>query len=152
MRVSDLDQWSSALTNYLSHHIDAEHEALSAYQTLEHASDDVLVAHLVRSIIADETRHHQLFIEMRSALATGLVDREASPLAHLGGLKADAPRTRELTEQLLEIENEDLRELGELRHRLGEVADTRRWIPLVEMMELDTKKHIKMLMFILDLT
>ncbi|WP_373070977.1 hypothetical protein [Gemmatimonas sp.] len=152
MRVSDLDQWSSTLTTYLSHHIDAERDALSAYQTLEHASDDTLVAHLVRSIIADETRHHQLFVEMHSALATGLVDRNASPLAHLGDLSRSEPGVRELTEQLLKIENEDLRELGELRHRLGEVVDTRRWIPLVEMMELDTKKHIKMLSFILDLT
>jgi erythromycin esterase-like protein len=54
------------------------------------------------------------------------------------------------TKHLLEVEREDAKELKALRREIDKVEDTAWWDILIEAMELDTKKHIKILEFIRD--
>ena len=53
----------------------------------------------------------------------------------------------ELTDELLEKEEEDVKELKRLQRELREVKDTSLWSLLVDLMERDTQKHIAILKF-----
>ena len=72
------------------------------------------------------------------------------PIPSLQGLKADRERIMATTEQLLEAERADARELKRLAKKLKDVRETTLWALLLELMQDDTSKHIKILEFIRD--
>jgi hypothetical protein len=53
----------------------------------------------------------------------------------------------ELTEQLLQSERADAKELHRLAREMKDVKDTTMWGLLVKLMEMDTAKHIEILEF-----
>jgi hypothetical protein len=61
---------------------------------------------------------------------------------------ADAAHAVDLTDQLLEREQADARHLHRLRRELQTVADATMWPPLVELIERDTAKDVKILDFV----
>lgn len=150
MGVSDLEQWSTCAHD--THHIDAARDALSVYEALEAAGDDSLAAYLVRSIIAGETRHHQ--VAHRSMYCTRHRPRRSKCLAARPSRRPRSERPECSLHHRATTRHRKRRPPRNWRsaHRLGEVADTQRRIPPAEMMELDTKRHIKVSSFILDLT
>jgi hypothetical protein len=53
-----------------------------------------------------------------------------------------------MTKRLREFEEDDARNLVQLRKRLKPFADTTIWTLIVELLQLDTKKHITILRFL----
>ena len=120
--------------------------ALDAYAEVRSDATGA-VAYLIDMILADEVRHHQMFAELANAIAPSgraVADASAVPLPTPIDEDKRIPmlmRTREL----LEAERKDEHELKELQHELRPVRDRTIWPLLVEMMALDTEKHMKML-------
>lgn len=150
MRNTDLDAWAHHLGAHLGTHIQSERESLDAYQDLESRTDGTLVGYLIAMIIQDERNHHRLLSDMRDALMSGFLEPSPNPLTH--ELEDDETQAtlREITERMLSVERHDLKELREMRSDLSSVADTKPWVALVDVMEADTQKHIKLLSFILE--
>jgi len=88
-----------------------------------------------------------------SALAHSLTSRvqlglEASPIPGIDFLTSDRASILTATRELLANEREDLKELKLLRKELRDSKDVTLWSVLVELMELDTMKHITTLRFV----
>ncbi len=96
----------------------------------------------------DEARHHRLFDEWRNALQSNAEFREVEPqVPHMSRSKK-AEAVREAAREFLEVERADERDLHRLQKSLKTVKDTTIWSLLVDMMELDTKKHQLILEFL----
>ncbi len=63
-----------------------------------------------------------------------------------------APPVRDLTDQLVRREQEDLGELKKLQRTVRDLKDTTLWSLLVNLMRHDTEKHIDMLRFVREHT
>jgi bacterioferritin (cytochrome b1) len=55
---------------------------------------------------------------------------------------------RDLTDELINRERADLKELKKLQKDVSDLKDTTLWSLLVELMQRDTDKHIAMLRFV----
>ena len=75
---------------------------------------------------------------------------EEEPIPSLHGLRADRLRIDAVTARLLDAERADAKELKKLAKNLGELRDTTLWGLLVELMQDDTAKHIRILSFMRD--
>lgn len=139
------------LVALLDRHGREEGAILAEYQRLADDSQPAAVRYLVGLIMEDERRHHHVMEEIANAVAwRGFDGTEPPPqVPDLDGLHASA-ELREQTKKLLDFEERDARELRELRKSLRDFADTTLWALLVDMMILDTEKHVRMLRFILD--
>lgn len=137
------------LSKYLGHHLEAEAAALAAYERFVEGREDV-VGYLVRLVLADEHRHHELFAEMRNALESSIAWRQIEPRVPSARIDAhDAAELLETTEALLDLERADAAELARLRRRWSRQGEERRlWALLVETAELDTRKHIRILEYL----
>ena len=147
-----LSVWAQDLIDHLSSHMDSEREALRAYGDVIEQTSDARVALLVRHILEDEIRHHQQFADLRDRLRDEAEGRAV--LVRRDGAAPDPTTSRALltqTEDLLALEREDRKELKSLAKRLRQVEDTAWQSVLVEAMELDTQKHIKLLEVVRDL-
>jgi hypothetical protein len=72
------------------------------------------------------------------------------PIPSLRGLRADRDRVIDVTERLIEVEQSDAKELKTIAKELKDVYDTTLWGLLIELMQDDTAKHVKILRFIRD--
>lgn len=147
----EITAWAQRIVNTLQDHMDSERQALTEYGRLAVASPDGHVRFLMDLILQDEVRHHQLFAEMMAGLRREIEQRGD------GGLPAiqpvhDPDLLRAQTKMLLDLERDDIKELKALRKELSKVEDTSWWSVLVEMMEADNEKHIRLLEFIRDQT
>jgi hypothetical protein len=59
-----------------------------------------------------------------------------------------SPAVRDLTDQLIDRERADLKELKELQKDIRDLRDTTLWSLLVDLMQRDTDKHIAILRFV----
>lgn len=144
----DVDAWARQLADHLQWHMDTEREVLRSYGHMAEETSSDHVRYLINLILDDEVRHHRLFAEMVAWLRAESESRnpmEPSLPSARGVVEADL---KAKTEELLEIEHEDARELEALKSELDAVADTRWWRALIETMEHDTKKHIGLLEYI----
>ena len=102
-------------------------------------------------ILDDEVRHHQIFDDLSASMKAQLDHNyDEQPIPSLRGFHADEFRIKRVTDELLRIEREDLRELKEFSKQLKEFRTVSLWTFLIELMLDDTKKHIKILEFIRD--
>jgi rubrerythrin len=142
--VIHLAEWAQELIDRLSEHMDSERDALTAYQALVEQADDPRIRELAAQILDDEVRHHRRFDEIRAGLREEVEQRlpSASPTR-----LTDQQRGELLarTEQLLDLERDDVKELQQLAKRLRKVEDTAWRAGVVESMELDNRKHILLL-------
>jgi hypothetical protein len=101
---------------------------------------------LVELIIEDEERHHALMArlaqEAREAEEAdgNTVVPQFSP--------GDVDRLLEPTERFLDAERDDRRRLRALASALKPLRDTNVWPLVIELMELDTRKHIRILEYL----
>ena len=144
----DLSVWSQELINYLTAHMDSEREVLRSYAALAENTEPGHVRYLIELILADEVRHHQLFGEMINALRAEMDQRDISPRLPDARPGAISEELLAETRRLLKLEKHDGQDLKRLRRELDKVDDTRWWSVLVDMMSLDTKKHVLLLQFI----
>lgn len=137
--------WPEEIRDRITEHVATEHDVMLQYEKLAEETPAEDVRFLMRVVLDDERRHHRWFRELRNSLEAAIELREVGP--SIPAVKNDpvGPDLLEATEQLLEIEREDARELKALRKALEPVQDTTLWSLLVEIMEHDTQKHIAIL-------
>ena len=145
-------EWELDIYQHVASHGKTEGEILDEYQRL--ADDEEIppaFAYLARIILEDEVRHHRIFDDLAENMRQMVeesVDR--SPLPSLRGFHTDRVRIQRMTEQLLQVERSDERELKDLAKRLKDFDKVTLWGLLIELMLDDTRKHIKILKFIQD--
>jgi rubrerythrin len=137
------------LSSYLGDHIEAEEHSLRSYEELVEGRGDDAVSYLVRLILADEERHHEIFTDIQATLEGRMHWRNPEshlPSLHLAG---DVDALLATTVELLRLEKADFRELRRLRRAWRRKPGERgMWALLVGTAELDTKKHIRILRYV----
>jgi rubrerythrin len=148
-RLAGATRWEQGLFIHLTEHVRDEREALEAYVAAADATDSKALAYVVKLLIEDERRHHMLFQEMAESLKHDAEFRPGDPsIPRLDFKKVDRGAVRELTDQLIEREKADLRELKKLKKSVRDVKDRTLWPLLIDLMQRDTKKHLAMLRFV----
>ena len=142
-----LSAWEHELYEHLTAHMEAEAILVSRYEDLAQAAGGH-VAYLLKLIMEDEARHHRLFDEWRNALQSNAEFRAVEPQVPHITRSAGAERVRSAAREFLEVERADERDLHHLQKSLKDVKDTTIWSLLVDMMELDTRKHQLILQFL----
>jgi hypothetical protein len=146
------EEWEDSVYEHLSSHGQVEGEILDEYQQLANDEDmSAAFRYLARMILDDETRHHQIFDDLAATMRVLREDGgDEPPVPSLRGFHADRHRITRVTNHLLDIERQDLRELKEFSKELKELRKVTLWSFLIELMIDDTQKHIKILEFIRD--
>jgi hypothetical protein len=104
--------WEQEIHDHVSGHVVTEGAILDTYQRLaEDPSGSPAFRYLADLILADERRHHQLFNDLAESIRQSAQLRDDEPIPSLHGLKADPERIMATTEQLLETERADARDL-----------------------------------------
>jgi rubrerythrin len=137
-------EWWARISHRFSTHVREESAFLTQYEQLAGQVGDAGIEFLLRMILEDERRHHLLFEEMTAA-AIGGTDAVPAPPA------PDPEMARTLlepTERFLEAERDDQTQLRHLRKELKPLRDGTLWSLMVELMEIDTEKHIRILEYL----
>jgi len=141
--------WARELHAHLTSHVDIERGMLEEYRSAAEASSSKAFEYLVNLLIEDEMRHHRLFLELADSLETISLTPGADPqVPYLDFNRTNKEAVLDLTETLLEKEQQDALELKRLQRELGDVKDTSIWGLLVDLMQRDTQKHIAILKFV----
>jgi len=150
--ITGASVWEQELYDHACDHVAAEGAILEEYQRLaEDQSGSPAFRYLANLILADERRHHQVFNDLAESIRQmGELRLEDEPIPGLHGLRSDRERINAATERLLAAERADAAQLKQFAKRLKEVRETTLWGLLVELMQDDTAKHIKILSFIRD--
>ena len=140
--------WEQALYEQLTSHEREERELLVEYEKAAASSPSAAVRFLTGLIVEDERRHHSLFRDLASTLRHDVELRPEPaaipPLDHLG---SDAALV-EVAARLIKHERADRRNLRRLARELTGGIDTTMWPLLVDLMRMDTEKHIVILDFV----
>ena len=147
--IHDLTAWAETLIQTLQAHMDNEREALTQYGELADNAPDDHVRFLMRMILEDEVRHHSLFAEMINNLRAEIEQSDPSGLPNIRRTE-DRAALLAKTKELIELERDDVKELQGLRREITKVEDTAWWAVLVDAMEMDNLKHIRLLEFVRD--
>jgi rubrerythrin len=133
------------LVELLTTHARKEVAILERYRRFAAEAASPAARYLVKLIVDDEERHHRLLAELANAIAW----EGQSPVPSVPD--AFASRDEALvaeTQALLDAEGADSRELKRLQRRLEPFGDATMWPLIVDLMLLDTQKHIEILRFI----
>jgi hypothetical protein len=151
-RLVGATEWEQAMYDLLSRHGAQEGAILAEYEQLaDDQESSAAFRYLARMIMTDEHRHHQIFNDLAEALRQMTELRaDDEPIPALRGLRADRDRILATTERLLEVEHEDAKELKRLAKEMKDYRETTLWGLLIDLMQDDTAKHIKILEFIRD--
>ena len=148
-RPVGLSVWEQDLLDTITGHIANEGDMLSEYDDLAgHSTGHVRF--LVELIGDDEARHHKLFEQWASALRAFPFESDSPDALPALHREDDPERVLSAADRLLFVEKADDRELKRLRKELGDVEDTTLWALMVDLMRLDTAKHIRILEFLRD--
>ena len=135
-----------AVVEFLADHGEAEGANLARYQRFADEASAPESRYLVRLILEDECRHDGLLVEMADAVAWGFVDTGATPvIPDLSHLDAGNEALADETQRLLDAERKDRVELRRLRKRLRQFTNASFWKLIIDLMVLDTDKHIQIL-------
>ncbi len=143
--------WEREIFQHLRHHVAEEQRLLEEYIEASRETASKALSYLINLLVADERRHHELFLQLAESLeneAEMRIENPAVPRLDLD--QENRAGVLEMTDRLLAREETDLRELKHLRQELKAVKDTTLWDLLVELMERDTSKHIAILRFARD--
>jgi hypothetical protein len=133
----------------LARHGEDEGAILSRYQRFAEEASAPETRYLVKLILEDERRHHDLLVEMANAIAWGLIDKSTEPvLPDMTHRDAGNAVLAEETQSLLRAEERDRAELKQLRKRLRPFRNVSLWELVVDLMILDTEKHVQILQLI----
>jgi len=125
-------------------HVRAERHVLDDYANFVERTKDPGIRFLIEQIVADERRHHELFI----ALANDSVassDTDAPMIPAPDPTPDEAAGLLEATSEFLAIERDDREQLRWLRREVSAAGSESLWPVLLEIMETDTAKHIRLL-------
>jgi hypothetical protein len=134
------------LVDLLVRHGSQETTLLADYEKTAVTITDPAARYLIELIMDDERRHHRLLSELASAMAWDTMSRVEHSVPPLGwNLDEDLCAA---SRRLRRYESQDRRELRALRRRLSPFKDTTVWSLVIELVLLDTKKHITILKFL----
>ena len=138
--------WDEQALAHIESHIETEEKAEEAYEAFAR-SNDPQVRYLAQLIAADEHRHHRMLAEIANSLRARVSEtKDTSPTAPTVPLTPEASAELSAhTQRLLAMEEHDVGELNRLRRELRSDRSASMWPLLVEIMELDTEKHIRIL-------
>ncbi|HET7652215.1 MAG TPA: hypothetical protein VFK42_04205 [Acidimicrobiales bacterium] len=142
-------EWWATITHAFQAHVREESQFLDEYEKLCESLTDPGTRFLVELILEDERRHHQLF-ERMSATALGEASGEEATPPPPQLTPEDAARVLPPTERFLAAEKEDRHHLAELRKQLKPARDDTLWELIIELLELDTAKHVRILEYVRD--
>jgi hypothetical protein len=140
--------FEEALLAHVSQHVDAERAVLAGYVELAESSPDEYVRYLASLILDDERRHHQRFVELRNRILSDITWRETIPRTPRVTIPDDREALIRQAERYIAVEERDAEELRRLRREVRPMKDTSLLSLMVELMELDTEKHLRILRFI----
>jgi hypothetical protein len=141
--------WEQELYDHIAAHQEKERGLLERYQEAADSSGSAAFRYLVSLILEDEVRHHRFFADLAESLRSDVALRpEEAKIPHLDYWGDQRREILELTDGLLAQERSDAKDLRRLGKQLDDVKDTTLWHLLVELMEADTAKHIRILDFI----
>jgi rubrerythrin len=141
-------RWERRLFGHLIEHVQLERGLLEEYVAAAEGTRSKALAYLVNLLVDDEIRHHTLFRQLAESLKTTAELQDEDPeVPRMDFDKENRTEVLAITEQLLDREEHDRRELRALRRELRGVTDTTLWGLLVELMQRDTDKHIAILRF-----
>lgn len=141
---------TSHLLQAIHRHIANEEDALGRYEHLVRQSADPVVALVMRIVLDDETRHHQLLERIEATLCDALNwtnSQKALPHSahtHAGAFAWDLAS---VAHALMDEEKTGARELRSLAHR-EKALDADLEAVLLEMMAIDSDKHARLLDFV----
>jgi hypothetical protein len=140
--------WDEKLLAHFDEHVNGERKLLEEYARFREERPEH-VRYLVDLILSDEDRHHRIFQELANRVRSDIDFRDYDPkVPYLKKNPSDRAALLEATERLLAFEHEDQQALHRLHKELRPVKDTTLFSLLVELTELDTKKHIAILKFL----
>lgn len=137
------------LVELLSKHGKTEGAILQQYQRFAQVGPSPAARYLVQQIIEDEHRHHRQLAEMANSIGWGWAGN--SPVDAVPDLlPPQEPEEVFLQEtaELLAHEEEDRAALRRLRKRFKPYEESTMWTLLLDVMLLDTEKHIQILTFL----
>jgi hypothetical protein len=141
--------WEQDLYHHLASHQEKERGLLERYREAADSSGSAAFRYLVSLIQEDEVRHHRLFADLAESLRTDVELRpQDARIPRLDPWGQHRELILELTDGLLAQERSDAKDLHRLAKQLSDVKDTTLWYLLVQLMEADTAKHIRILQFI----
>ena len=135
------------LFEHLSSHGRTEGKILDEYRRLVAEADADWISYMGNLILEDEVRHHRVFEELANALRVGVERNVGSVVPYITNV-ANPNDLLAVTEQLLEAEVNDARELKRLARELRNRRGHSLWPLLVELMQRDTEKHRLILDFV----
>ena len=125
-------------------HVRSERHVIDDYATFLDRTTDRGIRFLLEQILADERRHHELFIALANdALASADTELPLIPTPH--PTPGEATELMEATTRFLAIEREDREQLRRLRKEVSAATKESFWPVVLKMMEADTAKHIGLL-------
>lgn len=141
--------WERELWTHLTNHVTTERDLLEKYSAVAEHSHSKAFGYLVNLLIEDEIRHHRIFNELAQSLESeASLSSDDPTIPYPDFDKVDVAVVRENTEELLESEERDARELKRLQREMRVVKDGTLWSLLVDLMRRDTEKHIALLRFV----
>jgi hypothetical protein len=140
--------WDEQLLAHFEEHVGDELTLIEEYLGFRDRGPEY-VRYLIDLILDDESRHHQTFKELVNHVRSGVDFRDYGPqVPYVQGSADQRQALLEATERFLAFERADEKSLRRLQKELRPVRDTTLFSLLVELMELDTQKHIAVLEFI----
>ncbi len=150
-RIAGASVWEQMVYDYLVDHVGNEADIVDEYEKVATTDSSAALRYLSGLIVKDERRHHEVFRDLAESIRhTAELRSGEPPIPSLAGLDADSERILALTDRFLAVEREDAEMLKDLVAQLGDVKDTTLWMLLVELMQQDTHKHIRILQFVRD--
>lgn len=135
--------WDERALAHIEEHLAVEAKASASYEAFATAEDPA-VSYLAGLIAEDERHHHGVLAKIAMVLRAEVND-VASPVHHVEASDDQRKELLENAKQLLDLEKSDAAALKELGHDLRSAPEETMWLALVEMMALDTEKHIHLL-------
>jgi hypothetical protein len=141
-------QSERAIIAQLEGHVEHEKEALEAYEQLAATSPDEHVRYLAHMVLDDEAHHHRVLAEMLNRVRSDAEWRPVEPSVPRVRTSQDSRALLDVTARLLKTEREDLRQVRALKRRLRPQRRTSLLWLMADVLELDTRKHLRILEFL----
>lgn len=142
------NEWWVRIGHAFSTHVRDEVYVLEGYEALARLTDDPGTRYLLELILADERRHHEVFEELAASAAVH-PGPDAVTVPHAPHPEPElVPELLRHTRRFVELERSDATSLKALVRDLRPAGDELLWRLLVELMQLDTEKHLKILEYL----
>jgi rubrerythrin len=139
-------EWWATVSHEFQAHVREEQQFLDSYRELVDAIDDPATRLLIELIIEDEERHHGLMARLAEEVRNAPGGNTVTAAPRFSS--DDVARLLEPTERFLEAERDDRRRLRALAKALEPLGGQNVWPLIVELMEIDTRKHVRILEYV----